>query len=386
VSWLANHWKTLATIAVATAVFVAVTAATGGLGAPAALALVAGGFSSGVAGYATGQWLDGKPVTLKGAVVAGGVSAAITLATAGLGRAFAPAISRVVIPAVNKVVPEAVAAAVPQAVKTAAVDASGGAVVGAGVQVGANAVSGKPLTTNLGPAMASGALSGVLQDPATRVLGNPIYGAVTGGRGIAGALLGQAAGTPKDGFIAGEKPPGEPDPETYPWRVKPPAKVGDVIRVKLADLRTRQGAVDFGNGRYSETDRYDPDTQRVTTDGTGELMVPEVSWVDWLPDQEPFWAIREGNHRAYSAALQGKDDVLVRVMFLSQKTAEGSLWGDRDYQPFLNSQVWGHNAYGEEKYMGKVKDFVPDKTAAADGLPPPTTTAKTVAPAPAGKP
>lgn len=92
--WIKDHWKTIATVAVGTVVFVGVTALTGGLGAPAMAALFAGGFASGVAGSVTAHLLDHKAVSFGDAVLQGTVAAVLTVATAGLGRLVAPAVSR----------------------------------------------------------------------------------------------------------------------------------------------------------------------------------------------------------------------------------------------------------------------------------------------------
>ena len=87
--WLGRHWKGILTFAVSTAAFIAITAATGGLGAPALVAFLAGGVGSGVIGALVGDWLDKRKPGLD-LLWAGLISGAITLATLGIAKAAAP--------------------------------------------------------------------------------------------------------------------------------------------------------------------------------------------------------------------------------------------------------------------------------------------------------
>ena len=167
--WLKSHWKAVASVAVAAVVFTVVTVATGGLGAPLLVSLAAGGFASGVAGYVTGELLEGRKPTVKQALIQGGVAAAITVATFGVGRVLAPVASRVLAPVAARVLPEGVTAAVPQIVRQSTTNTAVGATFGAGMKVAENAVRGRPLGEGVGDAAALGAINGLLMEPANRL-------------------------------------------------------------------------------------------------------------------------------------------------------------------------------------------------------------------------
>lgn len=164
--WLKKHWKTIATVAVATVVFVGVTVLTGGLGAPAMVALLAGGVASGVAGSVTANLLDGKPVSVKDALIQGVVSGVITVATAGLGNVLAPVVSRALAPVIARTVPAAAAPFITATVTNGTV----GATLGAGTQVAQNALTGRPLGENVGPAALLTGVTGTLIEPLKRIL------------------------------------------------------------------------------------------------------------------------------------------------------------------------------------------------------------------------
>src|SRR5262249_34054442 len=125
--FVADHWKTIAVVAASTLAFVAVTALTGGLGAPFMAAMLAGGFASGVTGYAVSNWLDHKPIPLTGALTAGAVSAVVTVATVGVGRFASPLLSRIAVPAVDDVVSSTAGQAAVKVVTNAATGAAFGA-------------------------------------------------------------------------------------------------------------------------------------------------------------------------------------------------------------------------------------------------------------------
>lgn len=168
--WLSRNWKTLVVLGVSTVVFVAVTLATGGLGAPAMLALAAGGFSSGVAGYATGQLLNGKPIQAGEAVKAGAIAGVVTVATMGLGRVVAPLISRAA-PLAARAVPAAATTIVPNAVRSVVANGVIGGAVGGAFRAGDNVVHGKPWNEGLSDAVTTNAVNGALLGPlATRML------------------------------------------------------------------------------------------------------------------------------------------------------------------------------------------------------------------------
>jgi hypothetical protein len=154
--WVSRNWKTIAVAAVATVAFAAVTVATGGLGAPAMLALAAGGFASGAAGYATKQALDGNPVNASDALVAGATSMVITVGTMGVGRLAAPLLTRAA-PLVPQVVVRT-AAAVPQAARAPAANVAVGATLGAALTPG-DRLEGATV----------GAVNGLLAAPAQRL-------------------------------------------------------------------------------------------------------------------------------------------------------------------------------------------------------------------------
>lgn len=153
--WVSRNWKTIASVAVSTAVFAAVTVATGGLGAPLLVALAAGGFASGVAGYATTQGLNGRPVDLSSALVAGSAASLISVGTLGLGRVVAPLLGRAA-PAVPQVVTRAMAR-VPAPVRVPAANAAVGAGLGAALSPG-DRLEGATV----------GAVNGLLMAPAQR--------------------------------------------------------------------------------------------------------------------------------------------------------------------------------------------------------------------------
>ncbi len=178
-SFLASHWQKIAVAAVSTAVFVGVTALTGGLGAPVMLALLAGGVSSGVAGYALGNYLDHVPITLKGALLAGAVSGVLTVATAGVGRVVAPFLPRLAVPALDELASSRIGSL---AIKSA-VNAAAGTLLGAGQQVALNAVERHPLGQGVGEAAFQGGLNGAFM-PAAERLAEPlgVLGAAFRGR------------------------------------------------------------------------------------------------------------------------------------------------------------------------------------------------------------
>jgi hypothetical protein len=213
-----DHWKTIAVVAASAVVFVAVTALTGGLGAPALLALAAGGFSSGVTGYALGNWLDHKPITLQGALTAGVVSTVVTVATAGVGRFAAPVLQRIAVPAVDDLASSTLGQA---AIRTTA-NAAAGSAFGTGVQATSNAIQGRPLTNGLANAALAGGVNGAIMTatpsfvPVTPVETNSDADAL----GLAGAVEKLAAG---DGSPAPPAPtPVEPSLpakfQNLPWK------------------------------------------------------------------------------------------------------------------------------------------------------------------------
>lgn len=162
--WLQDNWKGIAVLAVAAVVFTVVTVATGGLGAPVMLSLAAGGFASGVAGYATGELLDGRTPTLQDALVQGTVSAALTVTTVGVGRVIAPVAAGLLAP-VTRVIPAGLV--VPEVVKVSVGNGVVGATFGTGVQAVQNVVRGRPVTEGLEDAAALGAIDGLLAAPAS---------------------------------------------------------------------------------------------------------------------------------------------------------------------------------------------------------------------------
>lgn len=253
--------------------------------------------------------VTGKPVTWKTVVagaVGGAVGGLITAATLGVGSAVAATAAR-----------------------TATSYVVGGAGGGGATRATDNLLDGRPVEEGVVQASAIGAASGLA-----------FYGA---GRVLAPVIQKVAGRLPFRSSASAEPPaPKVPEWETYPWTTPPPAKPGDVIRVKIADLRSRQATIEWQNGRYSETDLHN-----------GERMIPEVSWVDWIPGQKPFWAVRDGNHRTFDAWANGQEEILARVVFQSQKVSEASIWGARDYAPFLKSGVWRW----DEKYLGDAGAF-----------------------------
>jgi hypothetical protein len=181
--WTANHWKTIATIAVSTVAFVVVTVATGGLDLPAAACLLAGGFASGVAGYATGNLLDGQKLSLGAALLSGGISALVTVATAGLLRFATPALTSLAAP-VEAAIPAAVREAVPAVVARTAFNSSLGGALGAGVKAIENGIQGRPIGQGVGEAAIEGGINGALLEPAMRLVGAPVSRALAGDEAV----------------------------------------------------------------------------------------------------------------------------------------------------------------------------------------------------------
>jgi hypothetical protein len=171
--WTEDHWKTIAVVAASTVVFVGVTALTGGLGAPALVALGSGGFASGVTGYALSNLLDHRPLTLTGALSAGLVSTVVTIATAGVLRAASPFVSRVAAP-VAAAIPDAVTAAVPAVVTRTVGSTAVGAGLGAGTQFVENLATGRPAGENVREAALEGGLNGAFMVPAERLVSVPL--------------------------------------------------------------------------------------------------------------------------------------------------------------------------------------------------------------------
>jgi hypothetical protein len=210
--FVAKHWKTILVVGVSTIVFVAATALTGGLAGPALLALggpilatatglAVGGAASGLSAYLLGQWLDHRPITLKGALTAVAVSTVVSLATAGIGAKFAPVLTKAATPIVDDLIPAAANDALPNAARAAALGAISGGPLGATGQVLENAITGKPLGQNVGQAFAIGAITGATQAPLNHFLGEPITKAAAQIeepgylRGIVGELLDEPPGT-----------------------------------------------------------------------------------------------------------------------------------------------------------------------------------------------
>lgn len=184
--WLADKvasidWKsvakTVAVVVVSTVAFVAVTALTGGLGAPALLALGAGGFASGAAGYATSELLEGRRPKLKAAIKAGVDGAVVTVLTAGAGRVLQGA--------VQKVAPS-LASKAPVVVRTA----SGGA-LGGGAKMAENVYEGRPLLEGVAQQVAIGSANGLVLEPLEARIGKP---SARAGRSIRERLTGQKGG------------------------------------------------------------------------------------------------------------------------------------------------------------------------------------------------
>lgn len=167
--WIADKWakhgNTILTVAAATVAFVAVTAVTGGLGAPAAAALILGGAASGATGYVVGQKLAGRPIEAKQVVIQATIGAAVTVATAGLGRVATPLFSRLLGAGAQQAAAEGARTGIRAiAAETAAHSLAGGA-TGGTVKVVENAVTGKKLTDGVLEAAAIGAAQGALARP-----------------------------------------------------------------------------------------------------------------------------------------------------------------------------------------------------------------------------
>ncbi|HZU95147.1 MAG TPA: C2 family cysteine protease [Planctomycetota bacterium] len=161
--FVSHHWRQIVTIGAAVAVGVAVTIATGGLGAPLLLAAAAGGLAAGATGYTVGWLLSPRRPAWSwgGFAKATLVSGGLAVATAGLGEALSPVAGSVV----SAVVPDAVASAVPDAVSSAVSNAAAGSVFGAGTQVVLNAVDGRPLGDGVGLSAIVGGGTGAVVGP-----------------------------------------------------------------------------------------------------------------------------------------------------------------------------------------------------------------------------
>ncbi len=214
--WTRDHWKEIAIAVAATAVFVGVTALTGGLGAPALLAFAAGGFASGVAGYGLSTWLYDQPFDWRQALTAGVTGAAVSAATFGVARFASPALAGVG----SRAASSTVVAAVPAGVRTGVVNTAAGAAFGGGARVVQNALHDRPLGEGVGDSAIVGGLTGAVTAPLMNVV--PNLGAVrthedpipapphapSPTRGLIGAL----DDAPRGGSAGGAPPP-PPSPE-----------------------------------------------------------------------------------------------------------------------------------------------------------------------------
>ena len=109
----------------------------------------------------------------------------------------------------------------------------------------------------------------------------------------------------------------------YKYPAGAAAKEGEVIKLKMTEIYTRQNEIDWGAFHAP----YDP--------ATGSI--PEVYWVDWVGDK-PFWALGDGNHRTASQFLAGKQEIMVRVIFNPKEVATQALFSTQDYVPFRESE------------------------------------------------
>lgn len=161
--WAGDNWKTIAALAASTLVFAAIVglAVLLPFAVPVLLTLLVAGFASGAAFYAVDQWLNGRPIDPKQVLIQGAISAALTVATAGLGRVAAPALARVL--------PGTASAIAPGLLRQTVSNTAVGAVFGGGAKVAENAIAGHPLTDGLGDATALGAINGALVAPATKL-------------------------------------------------------------------------------------------------------------------------------------------------------------------------------------------------------------------------
>ncbi len=173
--WFQDNWKTIAAIAVSTLVFAAVVglAVLLPFAVPVLLTLAVAGFASGAAFYLVDQWLNGRPIDPKAALIQGGISALVTVGTAGVGRLAAPYLSRVATPWASRVLPQSTNTLVPGLVRQTATNTTVGAVFGGGTKLVENAITGRPLTEGLGSATVLGAVEGGLSSPADRFLSRP---------------------------------------------------------------------------------------------------------------------------------------------------------------------------------------------------------------------
>ncbi len=201
--WVAHNWKSIASIAVSTLAFAAVIGlcAICPFAVPGIVALAAAGFTSGVAFYGTSTLLAGRRPSWKAALLQGGLSAAITLGTGGLGRFIAPSLGD----------------AAGQALATRLVtNTAVGAAFGTATQGVENLIEGKPLGDHLGDAAALGAVNGLLVEPARRV---------------SGLTTGEE--------LVGSEPTSPPRGIDTPIELPPPAKVDPIADLgQLADRST----------------------------------------------------------------------------------------------------------------------------------------------------
>jgi hypothetical protein len=213
--FVSHHWRQIVTIGAAVAVGVAVTIATGGLGAPLLLAAAAGGLAAGATGYTVGWLLSPhRPAwSWGGFAKATLVSGGLAVATAGLGEALSPVAGSVV----SAVVPDAVSAAVPDAVSSAVSNAAAGSAFGAGTQVVLNAVDGRPLGDGVGLAAVVGGGTGAVVAPvAEAVTGSAAPASDTSGPTGPSETLGIAPALDGDAKPAGGELPTPPPGSAAP--------------------------------------------------------------------------------------------------------------------------------------------------------------------------
>jgi hypothetical protein len=215
--WFSDHWKSLVTVAVSTTVFVGVTALTGGLGAPVVASLLIAGAASGASGSITSRLLDGRAPTVGGTLRAAAIGAAVSLATAGVGKAFSPLLDRVAAPVVGAAedalpgelsgAVRATVDAVPDPVRDAIGGAASGGALGAGQQAGDNLIHGRPVTDNIFTASFEGSLGNAVGHPALEAVkaaqSPPSHGVV--------------------GALEGDEKASGPAPAAEPKAAQPPA-------------------------------------------------------------------------------------------------------------------------------------------------------------------
>jgi hypothetical protein len=367
--WFKRHWKTIAVVGVSLVVFVGVSVLTGGLGAPAMVAIALGGAASGGAGYALGQYLDEKPISAGGLVASVVLGAVLSVATAGVAGRVTPVVQSAIKPVVALLpLPESATAVVTRA----ATDKFVGSGIAVALGAGENAVAGRPIGANFEEHALIGGVTGAVMGPLQSFLTPcPAEPVVPERLGMAQILEGETgtvtpanetAAPPADTTVASPRGPPEPaaaaaagaatsvHPEPPAWlnerfdstvaavengQAVPgaaPEKVAPFLRETYEHVREVNALVDAMGGRARGIPDVAPDGdaplrgvhdfgERVSVrrleDFVAELEAQPLRGQDGQPIEVPAWL------KQLAADARARGDTTVDVSKLSPYVASG---------------------------------------------------------------